>query len=95
QPSSVATDYTLGALQGQLNEYQGVLSTPASSARLSTSSLSLLAMTPSLTNQDGISTGDTSRRQSSDDQKARNNSEQQKRLSGVSVQDSGAISSVI
>ncbi|KAJ2859986.1 hypothetical protein GGH94_005786 [Coemansia aciculifera] len=55
----------------------GALSTPTSSARLSTSSLSYLAMTPSTLNHDhsGNDSGD-SRRQSSDDKHKRDSQDQ-------------------
>ncbi|KAJ2002205.1 hypothetical protein GGI04_003437 [Coemansia thaxteri] len=59
----------------QMGEFQpgGALSTPASSARLSTSSLSFLAMTPSTLNHDNMWSADNgaSRRQSSDDKQKR------------------------
>ncbi|KAJ2695031.1 hypothetical protein H4218_005372 [Coemansia sp. IMI 209128] len=61
---------------GEFN-VNGVLSTPASSARLSTSSLSYLAMTPSTLNHDhlGNDSGD-SRRQSSDEKHKRDSQDQ-------------------
>ncbi|KAJ2306918.1 hypothetical protein IWW54_004573 [Coemansia sp. RSA 2705] len=46
-------DFCAGGQLPQLNDYQGALSTPASSARLSTSSLSLLALQPAGTDHDG------------------------------------------
>ncbi|KAJ2103689.1 hypothetical protein GGI09_000530 [Coemansia sp. S100] len=61
---------------GEFNA-SGALSTPSSSARLSTSSLSFLAMTPSTLNHDhsGNDSGD-SRRQSSDDKNKRDSQDQ-------------------
>ncbi|KAJ2030280.1 hypothetical protein H4S03_007105 [Coemansia sp. S3946] len=61
---------------GEFNA-SGTLSTPSSSARLSTSSLSFLAMTPSTLNHDhsGNDSGD-SRRQSSDDKNKRDSQDQ-------------------
>ncbi|KAJ1722761.1 hypothetical protein LPJ53_002859 [Coemansia erecta] len=65
QQQAPTADYSLGSL----GDHFGALSTPASSARLSTSSMSLLAMTPSMANYDGVSSEDASRRQSTDDQR--------------------------
>ncbi|KAJ1944570.1 hypothetical protein GGF37_002129 [Kickxella alabastrina] len=68
QQTSSAGDYPHSTLSNQLGDYQGALSTPASSVHQSTSSLSLLTMTPSMNKRGSISTGETSRRQSSEDQ---------------------------
>ncbi|KAJ2852298.1 hypothetical protein IWW36_000441 [Coemansia brasiliensis] len=61
-------DYCGNGPLSQLNDYQGALSTPASSARLSTSSLSLLAL-PTAGNDS--TTADTSARPSMEEQSKR------------------------
>ncbi|KAJ2813178.1 hypothetical protein GGI24_006565 [Coemansia furcata] len=77
-PTAVEHSLTmpLALHSGEFNA-SGALSTPTSSARLSTSSLSYLAMTPSTLNHDhlGNESGD-SRRQSSDDKHKRDSQDQ-------------------